>query len=161
MIKLLVDGILWLKKIFITKFIPILLLIISWGLLTTIDSLSVNLFLFKTVYAFVVFTFYWVVLGIASSIGLGTGLHTFVLYLGPHIAKVAMVATTCGYLPNMLPSRWEFDHFDNCAGKLFYYLRNIKLKNWIFWNITSSSDIKFFLGFGNSYRIITTLFYCL
>ena len=161
MIKLLVDGILWLKKIFITKFIPILLLITSWGLLTTIDSLSVNLYLFKTVYAFVVFTFYWVVLGIASSIGLGTGLHTFVLYLGPHIAKVAMVATTCGYLPNMLPSRWEFDHFDNCAGKLFYYLRNIKLKNWIFWNITSSSDIKFFLGFGNSYRIITTLFYCL
>jgi hypothetical protein len=28
------------------------------------------------------------VLGIASSIGLGTGLHTFVLYLGPWIAKV-------------------------------------------------------------------------
>jgi hypothetical protein len=161
LIKLLVDGILWLKKIFITKFITILLLITSWGLLTTIDSLSENLYLFQTVYAFVVFTFYWVVLGIASSIGLGTGLHTFVLYLGPHIAKVAMVATTCGYLPNMLPSRWEFDHFDNCAGKVLYYLRNIKLKNWIFWNIISSSDIKFFLGFGDSYWIITTLFYCL
>jgi len=50
--------------------------------------------------------FYWIILGVASSIGLGTGLHTFVLYLGPHIAKVAMVATTCGYLPNMVPSRW-------------------------------------------------------
>ena len=31
---------------------------------------------------------YWMGLGIASSIGLGTGLHTFVLYLGPFIAQV-------------------------------------------------------------------------
>lgn len=31
---------------------------------------------------------YWILLGVASSIGLGTGLHTFVLYLGPWIAKV-------------------------------------------------------------------------
>ena len=44
-------------------------------------------------------------LGVASSIGLGTGLHTFVLYLGPHIAKVTMVAYECHYVPQMLPSR--------------------------------------------------------
>ncbi|GMH17793.1 hypothetical protein Nepgr_019634 [Nepenthes gracilis] len=31
-------------------------------------------------------------LGIASSIGLGSGLHTFVLYLGPHIAQFAIKA---------------------------------------------------------------------
>ena len=31
---------------------------------------------------------YWLGLGIASSIGLGTGLHTFLLYLGPFIAQV-------------------------------------------------------------------------
>ncbi|XP_070549706.1 vacuole membrane protein 1-like [Ptychodera flava] len=30
---------------------------------------------------------YWVGLGILSSVGLGTGLHTFLLYLGPHIAS--------------------------------------------------------------------------
>ncbi len=30
---------------------------------------------------------WWVGLGVLSSIGLGTGLHTFVLYLGPFIAK--------------------------------------------------------------------------
>ncbi|KAK6322404.1 hypothetical protein J4Q44_G00071960 [Coregonus suidteri] len=30
---------------------------------------------------------YWVGLGILSSVGLGTGLHTFLLYLGPHIAR--------------------------------------------------------------------------
>lgn len=33
---------------------------------------------------------YWLVLGIMSSVGLGTGLHTFVLYLGPHIAKTTI-----------------------------------------------------------------------
>jgi len=38
---------------------------------------------------------WWVGLGVLSSIGLGTGLHTFVLYLGPHIAKVTLTATEC------------------------------------------------------------------
>ena len=33
---------------------------------------------------------YWIGLGVASSIGLGFGLHTFVLYTGPFIAKVAL-----------------------------------------------------------------------
>ncbi|KYQ99827.1 transmembrane protein [Tieghemostelium lacteum] len=36
---------------------------------------------------------WWIGLGILSSVGLGTGLHTFVLYLGPHIAKVTLAAT--------------------------------------------------------------------
>lgn len=38
---------------------------------------------------------YWVILGVLSSVGLGTGLHTFLLYLGPHIAKVTMAAYEC------------------------------------------------------------------
>ncbi|KAJ3170839.1 hypothetical protein HK101_011321 [Irineochytrium annulatum] len=41
---------------------------------------------------------WWVLLGIASSIGLGTGLHTFVLFLGPHIAQVTLTAYKCGTL---------------------------------------------------------------
>ncbi|RZF39450.1 hypothetical protein LSTR_LSTR000971 [Laodelphax striatellus] len=41
---------------------------------------------------------YWVGLGVLSSIGLGTGLHTFVLYLGPHIAQVTLAAYECGNL---------------------------------------------------------------
>ena len=41
---------------------------------------------------------YWLVLGVLSSIGLGSGLHTFVLYLGPHIAKVTLAAYECGTL---------------------------------------------------------------
>uniref|UniRef100_A0A3Q3EJ88 Vacuole membrane protein 1 n=1 Tax=Kryptolebias marmoratus TaxID=37003 RepID=A0A3Q3EJ88_KRYMA len=39
---------------------------------------------------------YWVGLGILSSVGLGTGLHTFLLYLGPHIALVTLAAYECG-----------------------------------------------------------------
>ncbi|RMZ99924.1 vacuole membrane 1 [Brachionus plicatilis] len=38
---------------------------------------------------------YWVGLGVASSIGLGTGLHTFLLYLGPFIAQVTLAAYEC------------------------------------------------------------------
>ena len=57
---------------------------------------------------------WWVGLGIASSIGLGTGLHTFVLYLGPHIAKVAMASNECNYVPNYEPSRWNFSNFSKC-----------------------------------------------
>lgn len=41
---------------------------------------------------------YWVGLGILSSVGLGTGLHTFLLYLGPHIAKVTLAAWECNTL---------------------------------------------------------------
>lgn len=37
-------------------------------------------------------------LGVASSIGLGTGLHTFVLFLGPLIANVTLTAYECGTL---------------------------------------------------------------
>lgn len=41
---------------------------------------------------------YWIGLGILSSVGLGTGLHTFILYLGPHIAKVTLAAWECNSL---------------------------------------------------------------
>jgi hypothetical protein len=41
---------------------------------------------------------YWLGLGVASSIGLGTGLHTFLLYLGPFIAQVTLAAYECNSL---------------------------------------------------------------
>lgn len=44
------------------------------------------------------FFIYWVGLGILSSVGLGTGLHTFLLYLGPHIASVTLAAYECNAL---------------------------------------------------------------
>ncbi|KAG6751611.1 hypothetical protein POTOM_043808 [Populus tomentosa] len=42
------------------------------------------------------FGLWWLALGVASSIGLGSGLHTFVLYLGPHIALFTIKAVQCG-----------------------------------------------------------------
>jgi len=39
---------------------------------------------------------YWIYLGVLSSIGFGTGLHTFLLFLGPHIASVTLAAHECG-----------------------------------------------------------------
>lgn len=44
------------------------------------------------------FMLYWLGLGVISSIGLGTGLHTFLLYLGPHIASVTLAAYECNSL---------------------------------------------------------------
>jgi len=41
---------------------------------------------------------YWTGLGILSSVGLGTGLHTFILYLGPFIASVTLAAYECNSL---------------------------------------------------------------
>ncbi|KAJ2715041.1 hypothetical protein H4R19_001418 [Coemansia spiralis] len=38
---------------------------------------------------------YWAILGVLSSVGLGAGLHTFVLFLGPHIARVTLTAHEC------------------------------------------------------------------
>lgn len=45
---------------------------------------------------YVLWCLWWVGLGVLSSVGLGTGLHTFILYLGPHIAAVTMAAYECG-----------------------------------------------------------------
>ncbi|KAF8388023.1 hypothetical protein HHK36_026689 [Tetracentron sinense] len=42
------------------------------------------------------FGVWWMALGVASSIGLGSGLHTFVVYLGPHIALFTIKAMQCG-----------------------------------------------------------------
>lgn len=44
------------------------------------------------------FVVYWVGLGFLSAFGMGTGLHTFILYLGPHIASVTLAAYECNSL---------------------------------------------------------------
>ncbi|XP_029677199.1 vacuole membrane protein 1-like [Formica exsecta] len=54
--------------------------------------------IFKLWEAKIIWWLYWIGLGVLSSVGLGTGLHTFVLYLGPHIAAVTMAAYECGAL---------------------------------------------------------------
>jgi len=87
------------------------------------------------------FVLYWVILGVASSIGLGTGLHTFVLYLGPRIAKIAMQAYFCNSLPILLPNKFSFTHFGECSAG----------NNVTFWDILGSVQLEAFLwGFGTA-----------
>lgn len=50
----------------------------------------------RTIESLLFWSVYWLGLGIASSVGLGTGLHTFLLYLGPFIAQVTLAAYECG-----------------------------------------------------------------
>ncbi|XP_052194630.1 vacuole membrane protein KMS1-like [Diospyros lotus] len=50
----------------------------------------------KEFFRYLRFGLWWLALGVASSIGLGSGLHTFVLYLGPHIALFTIKAVHCG-----------------------------------------------------------------
>jgi len=44
------------------------------------------------------FAVWWVGLGVLSSIGLGTGMHSGVLFLFPHILKVVLSAERCGHV---------------------------------------------------------------
>lgn len=41
---------------------------------------------------------FWILMGVLSSVGLGSGLHTFLLYTGPHIIRVATAAVACNSL---------------------------------------------------------------
>lgn len=51
---------------------------------------------FKSIEKYLLWLLWWVGLGVLSSVGLGTGLHTFLIYLGPHIAQVTLAAYECG-----------------------------------------------------------------
>ncbi|CAI2166013.1 11714_t:CDS:2 [Funneliformis geosporum] len=82
-----------LRKWVITS-IPLLGILIQFALL--IDGEHQNVI--YQVQSYIFWYCYWIGLGIASSIGLGTGLHTFVLFLGPHIAEVTWAAYKCGNL---------------------------------------------------------------
>jgi vacuole membrane protein 1 len=70
---------------------------------------------FEQLNEILIFVVWWVGLGVASSIGLGSGLHTFVLYLGPHLAKIAIFTNECKTLPQMIPSRYNFNNFGECV----------------------------------------------
>jgi vacuole membrane protein 1 len=46
----------------------------------------------------ILFIVWWVGLGVLSSVGLGTGMHSGVLFLFPHIMKVCLAAESCATL---------------------------------------------------------------
>ncbi|THD21615.1 Vacuole membrane protein 1 [Fasciola hepatica] len=67
---------------------------------------------------------WWFWLGFLSSCGFGTGLHTFVLYLGPFIAEVTMSAYECGSLdfPSPpYPDRIICPEDTNSVGKINFW----------------------------------------
>ncbi|XVF41923.1 hypothetical protein PTKIN_Ptkin01aG0319700 [Pterospermum kingtungense] len=77
----------------------------SWFILLSICAGSIGILvmtiggpheMIQELIHYVQFGVWWLALGVASSIGLGSGLHTFVLYLGPHIAFFTIKAVQCG-----------------------------------------------------------------
>ncbi|TKR65163.1 hypothetical protein L596_025608 [Steinernema carpocapsae] len=52
---------------------------------------------------------YWVFLGVLSSAGMGSGLHTFVLFLAPFLIKVTIAAYECESLDFPTPYPQEFN----------------------------------------------------
>lgn len=68
-----------------------------------VKSLSIGLILFALstsagYYVQTLSCLKWIGLGILSSVGFGFGMHTFVLFLAPHIAAVTLAAHSCNSL---------------------------------------------------------------
>lgn len=79
----------------------------------------------------------WILLGVASSIGFGFGMHTFVLFLAPHIAAVTMAANSCNSLDFPEPPYpTEIicpDHYDNIDQQVNFFniLRKVALESFM------------------------------
>uniref|UniRef100_H2YI53 Vacuole membrane protein 1 n=1 Tax=Ciona savignyi TaxID=51511 RepID=H2YI53_CIOSA len=89
---------------------------------------------------------YWVGLGILSSVGLGTGLHTFLLYLGPHIAAVTLAAFECMSVD--FPEPPYPDHavlFYNFINLMFTLICFLFLDNMSIWTIIGKVRLEAFM----------------
>jgi len=75
-------------------FLPLVIFVVSLYALTLVEGR--HQYYLQIIKKEALWCGYWVGLGILSSVGLGTGLHTFLLYLGPHIARVTLAAYECG-----------------------------------------------------------------
>ncbi|XP_017771369.1 PREDICTED: vacuole membrane protein 1 isoform X1 [Nicrophorus vespilloides] len=86
------------KKLFNYKKFVVLVISLIIAVTTGLNMAGPHQIYMSSIYKQLLWCSYWAGLGILSSVGLGTGLHTFLLYLGPHIAKVTMAAYECGSL---------------------------------------------------------------
>ncbi|KAG1650536.1 Vacuole membrane protein 1 [Nymphon striatum] len=86
------------KKLFKQKFVVMLMMILLTIAVGVYNSHGSQYKFIQDLERLIFICAYWLGLGILSSVGLGTGLHTFLLYLGPHIATVTMAAYECGSL---------------------------------------------------------------
>jgi len=71
----------------------VLPILIFWGIGANIEGPHIPYF--KDGQAWLEFVVWWLGLGILSSVGLGTGMHTGLLFLFPHILKVCLAAAAC------------------------------------------------------------------
>ena len=72
----------------------VLPLVILWIVAELVPGPHINIL--NSIDFVVEYVVWWVGLGILSSIGLGSGLQTGVLFLFPHIIKVCLTAEACG-----------------------------------------------------------------
>ena len=61
---------------------------------------------------------WWVVLGILSSVGFGTGLHSGIMFLFPHLMSIVFAAESCGslqFMPTLYlhPCKFQCDNVAN------------------------------------------------
>ena len=56
----------------------------------------VMMFYLPLLHSYIIFTVYWIGLGVLSTIGLGTGMHTGIFFLFPFIISIKDVALECG-----------------------------------------------------------------
>ncbi|KAG5875157.1 hypothetical protein JTB14_014286 [Gonioctena quinquepunctata] len=83
------------KKILANRKLVAVVLISVLSLYILANSKGPHQNVVEGLYKKLLWCLYWIGLGILSSVGLGTGLHTFLLYLGPHIAQVTLAAYEC------------------------------------------------------------------
>ena len=79
------------------KYNRIVHIIISSLILCSIGTLFSNYYAITT-FNILIYILWWLILGIASSIGFGTRLHTGLLFLFPHIMFVCLAAEECQHL---------------------------------------------------------------
>lgn len=130
-------------KDFIVKYWKELLLAtifaIGYSVIHFMDFMSTTLLFIDE---FAIFAGFWIGLGVLSSIGLGTGLHTFILYLGPKIVKFVLASDKCGAVVQMSPSRFAL--FPN-------YVCDSEAQKPTFWALFSVIFLEGFLwGFGTA-----------
>jgi len=95
---LVINLISWARKVIrhpVTLFL-VLPLVVIYTVCNQIDG--PHQYYFSEFEFFVEYFVWWFGLGVLSSVGLGTGMHTGVLFLFPHIFKVCVVADQCDSL---------------------------------------------------------------
>mmetsp|Transcript_19014 Transcript_19014/g.30193 ORF Transcript_19014/g.30193 Transcript_19014/m.30193 type:complete len:426 (+) Transcript_19014:35-1312(+) len=73
--------------------VPIVCIIMTRCIISPLLDYRVELI--EDLYIYIEWILWWLILGILSSIGLGTGMHSGILFLFPFIGQVCMAAATC------------------------------------------------------------------